>query len=444
MRASALVTAAVAACLTPAAVLAASAERPAGARAMASAYNATGRLVMRTFAQQPGNIVFSPLSLGSALNMATHGARGTTHAEMDRVLSTAGLPGGDARELMRVFDSYDTSATPPQCPPAAKLVGDECAVPAPQDGRCPMSAQSSDGQCLTPARRAPSAQIAIANALMILKDVAPSYVADLERDYDAEVFRKANLATINGWVASKTKGHVDKILDQLGPNDIAVILNAAYFRARWANVFAKGRTNDAPFWSSRDQSVPVKTMHQTARFAVVTGDGFRAIRLPYTVGQLAMVVVLPDAKDGVDAIGAALDAAALARLAKALETGPPRQVALALPKFKVDYDASVIPALMNAGLHLPFGDKADFSGMTGQGGAPVYISQIRHRATIEVDEDGTEATAATAIVFSIRAAPPRAETPEPFVVDRPFLFYVTDTATGAILFEGRIAQPATS
>jgi serpin B len=178
---------------------------------------------------------------------------------------------------------------------------------------------------------------------------------------------------------------------------------------------------------------------------VATRAGYRAIRLPYAVRALGMVIVLPDEVDGVDAVAGRLEQDELSGLFAELRR-PDKYVpvALALPRFKAAYGADLIAPFMRAGMKLAFDDRnADFSGMTGrppiEGG--VFIGAIIHRAVIEATEESTEAAAATAVVMMPLRAAPRPQTPEVFRVDRPFLFYVVDNATGAILFQGRIADP---
>jgi serpin B len=156
-----------------------------------------------------------------------------------------------------------------------------------------------------------------------------------------------------------------------------------------------------------------------------------------------MAIVVPDAIDGADAISARLDATAFGRLSADLDNAPVRRVDLFLPKFKLGYDAGSLVAPFRAlGMKLPFDPTAaDFSGI----GPDLVIGRILHRAAIEVDEEGTQASAATAVVFFSRSTAPRPrEETEVLRVDRPFLFYVTDKATGAILFQGRVSDPQAS
>jgi len=155
--------------------------------------------------------------------------------------------------------------------------------------------------------------------------------------------------------------------------------------------------------------------------------------------SLGLIIVVPEKIDGLGAFAAQFDAAKLAALRTALQS---QRVELALPRFKISSSFDLIPAFQAAGIKLAFSDNADFSGMTGRPVAEgsLKIGQIAHRAVVEVDETGTEAAAATAVVMMPTAAMP-SKPPEVFRVDRPFLFYLIDDATGTILFQGRINDP---
>jgi serpin B len=181
-------------------------------------------------------------------------------------------------------------------------------------------------------------------------------------------------------------------------------------------------------------------MHNVASYALVARPGYRAIRLPYDVGALGMIIVLPDAIDG----DMRLDADELPQLLAALRSPAIAEVALALPRFKVTFRAELVKLFQQAGMVRAFdAEQADFSGMTGRppSEAPFAIGEIEHRAVIDVMEDGTEAAAATAITFRFSGGTRMGLRQEAFRVDRPFLFYVVDDATDAVLFQGRIVDP---
>jgi serpin B len=218
-----------------------------------------------------------------------------------------------------------------------------------------------------------------------------------------------------------------------------------YFKARWATVFDNKLTKDEAFHLTRSQQAAVATMNETASHSLVSRGGYRALRLNYEVPELGLVIVLPDDMEGAGAVAARLGADQLAELFTALRDGQAKKpVALALPRFKAEYKADLVAPFRHAGMQKAFDpDTADFSGMSGRPVAQerLHISGIEHRAVIEVAEESTEAAAATAAVISPRSIHVEQATPEPFRVDHPFLFYLVDDTTGAILFEGRIADP---
>jgi serpin B len=313
-----------------------------------------------------------------------------------------------------------------QCQPGFRLVGNRCVVP----GAAPASAK-----------------FLAANALMLSKRgdlVSPDYVAALKTKYAAEVFKNASLEEINGWVAKKTEGKIDRMLDQIDPASVATLLNAVYFKARWASAFDPGLTKNEAFNLTRSQKADVALMNQTGSFSLVSRGGYRALRVNYQVPELGVVIVLPDDVEGVGAVARRLGANELAELFMALRDGQAKKpAALALPRFKAEFKADLAAPLRQAGIQKAFdANGADFSGMTGRpaGEGRVHIDQIVHRAVIEVAEESTEAAAATAV--GVRsAAITRPAPPESFRVDHPFLFYLVDDTTGAILFEGRVTDP---
>jgi len=235
------------------------------------------------------------------------------------------------------------------------------------------------------------------------------------------------------------------MLDKLDRDAAAVLLDAVYFKARWARVFDKKLTKDEAFHLTRSQQVDVALMNQTGRFSLVSRGGYRALRLNYEVPTLGLVIVLPDDVEGADAVARRFGANELAELFTALRDGQAmKPVALALPRFKTEYRADLVPPFRQAGMQKAFDpNAADFSGMTGRPAAQgrLYIGDIVHRAVIDVAEENTEAAASTAVVVRPTAVPVQPVAPEPFRVDHPFLFYLVEDATGMILFEGRIANP---
>jgi serpin B len=418
---------------------------------LARAYNATGQQLFGQFAA-PGNIVFSPYSIGTAMSMALSGARGDTASEMMRVLSmrmAADAVDTANAEMLSILNGYDHSPAPPLCPPGATVAGRNCEMQPVGDmkNQCRYGLLLQGERCIGAGTTPPSARLLAANALMLVRPgvVSEDYIATLKTRYAAEVFAGASLDDVNGWVARKTDGRIPAILDRLDPDSSAVLLDAVYFKARWVSVFDSKLTRNEAFHLTRAQQAEVPLMNQTGRFSLVSRGGYRAVRLNYQIPALGLVVVLPDDIEGADAVARRLGANELAELFTALRDGKAQKpVALALPRFKSEFKADLVGPFRQAGMQKAFDQKAaDFSGMTGRPVAQgrLYISRIAHRAVIEVAEENTEAAAATAVVVRPTAIPALPVSPEPFRVDHPFLFYLVDDATGAVLFEGRIADP---
>ena len=413
-------------------------------RTLSRAYNASGAELFKQLNGAGGNLVFSPYSIGTAMAMVLAGARGATERQMAEALWHS-LPRTEINkanaEVLATLKGYDRSAAVPSCPPGLNLVGENCTRPWTEAEGCRYPARRDADACVATPVRPPSAELSVADALMLTgrgEAISSEYRALLKQDYAAEVFENANLGDINAWVARQTHGKIARILDQLDPNAKAVLLNAVYFKARWAAVFSRSQTRDEPFHLTAAQAVPVPTMRQRGGYAMVARDGYRALRMPYEIEALGLIVVLPDAVEGVAKVGAGLDEAQLSELFTALRGVPVRQVELSLPRFKIESRLELVPLFKQVGMTLPFSDQADFGGMTARPQERIAISEIVHRAVIDVTEEGTEAAAATAITMMGSSMPSKIEE---FRVDRPFLFYLVDDATGAILFEGRINDP---
>lgn len=413
-------------------------------RTLTRAYNASGQRLFKELSAAAGNLVFSPYSIGTAMAMALAGARGETERQMLQVLqhrlTRPEIDRANAKALA-ALNAYDRSAVTPTCPPGLQLAGKRCEKPWTEAEGCQFPARREGEKCVAAPILPPSAELSIADALMLPRRddlISEAYRALLKRDYSAEVFEGVSLADINAWVARQTRGKIERILEQLDPNAVAVLLNAVYFKAKWASAFSRSQTRDEPFQVAAGKQVAVPTMRRRGGYALVAGEGYRALRLPYEVEALGMVIVLPDAVDGVAAVGAKLGEAQLSDLFAAIRAEPPKQVELALPRFKLESKIELGPLFQQAGMTLAFSGRADFSGMTSRPQERIAISDVVHRAVIDVMEDGTEAAAATAVTM-MRSSMPRSA--EEFHVDRPFLFYLVDDGTGAILFEGRVSNP---
>ncbi len=223
-----------------------------------------------------------------------------------------------------------------------------------------------------------------------------------------------------------------------------MLVNAIYFLGDWQDQFKKNSTFDQPFHVSKTEEHKVPMMHQMQHFRFVAKGGLKAVELPYKGGDMSMLVVLPDAVDGLDALEASFDAKKLESIVNSLKD---QNVNVALPKFKVDPAGalSLRDALAEIGMPLAFdADRADFTGIANPPSPAdrLYIGAVFHKAFVKVDEKGTEAAAATAVVMPRAGGmPPKAVS---FTADHPFLFFIRDHKTGLVLFMGRVADPAAS
>jgi serpin B len=418
-------------------------------RALTEAYNGSGLALFRQLSRAPGNIVFSPFSVGTAMAMALSGARAETEREMARVLKQRlDRPAMEAANgaVLSALHAYDKSAAP-KCSGGMRARAGRCEGPLPANGECSFPAEREGDLCVASGSFSPSARLLTANALMLTGQpgdlIAASYAALLKGKYDAEIFNNAGLDDVNGFVKRKTEGKIERILEQLDRSTAAVILNAVYFKARWGLVFDKAATTEGAFNLSRPQKISVPMMRRQGHFALAARPGYRSIRLAYDVGTIGMVIVLPNEIDGLKAVSDRFDANEWAPLVAALNSPDAvKATELAVPRFKASFDASLVSQFQDAGMKRAFDLKlADFSGMTGRPAVPLAIGTIKHRAVIEVTEDGTEAAAATAVSMVAGAARRPPEKPQVFHVDHPFLFAIVDDASGAILFQGRIDDP---
>ncbi len=389
-----LVTAVLAGALTP---LEAASSREVPARASLVGGNTVFAVQLyRELASTKGNLFFSPLSISSALGMTYAGARGETEREMQQALH---FELGQAR-LHAAFKGLNREL---------------------------MRGAVKDGQ-----------QLNIANGLCLTGgEVSDDFKRLLQDNYEAEIF-SGSLETINAWVKGKTEGRIPRILERLDPDSVCVLLNAIYFKGFWESRFDKRRTLAAPFSISADRQVKVPLMYQKGDFRLLAESDFQALALPYREGRLSMIVLLPQAPDGLASLEKRLTTENLAAWLAELDQGTVQELHLYLPKFKLETGYDLVPTCRQLGMHAAFdpGGGADFSGM-GWPKGKLWISQIRHKAFVEVDEEGTEAAAATAVEMRTLAL----QQYPVFRADHPFLFLIRDNPTGCILFMGRVVDP---
>ena len=346
--------------------------------------------------KKEGNVFFSPYSISVAMDMAYSGARGNTAEEMKAVLS----PGLEQSELPTVLKQLNVGLAA-----SAREGGQKLNI--------------ANGLCLTGG------------------DVSPEYKNLLKQSYDAEIFR-GDVDAINNWVNKQTEGKIEKILKQLDPNSVCVILNAIYFKGQWANQFKKEHTRKSPFKVSATKQVDVPLMYQKGKFQLTRQKDFQIISLPYAGGQFSMFVLLPHQIDGLATIKKQLTSENINQWVSALDRVRKQTVMLSLPQFKCETEYDLGSSLKNLGIKDAFLDsKADFQGM-GWPKGKLWISQVKHKAFIDVNEEGTEAAAATAVEMATRGMPRYPV----FRADHPFLFFIRDHQSGSILFMGRMNDPS--
>jgi len=264
--------------------------------------------------------------------------------------------------------------------------------------------------------------------------LAESYGAGL-RVLDFAGDSEGSRVKINHWVSEQTEGRIEDLIPAGAIDALTrlVLTNAIYYNAAWASPFTPERTQDGEFSLLEGNTVTVPMMRQSEHLGYAPGAGFQAVELPYDGHELSMIILLPDTGEFA-AFEEALDADLFGSIIDSIEL---QQVALAMPKFEFESEFNLNRALAELGMATAFGGDADFSGMTG--GTDLFISDVIHKAFVSVDEAGTEAAAATAVVMRLTAAGP--EEPVEVVVNRPFVFAIRDIQTGAVLFVGRVVDP---
>ena len=358
--------------------------------------------------KENGNLFCSPYSISLALAMTYAGARGETEQQMADTLHFA----LSQNRLHPAFNSVDIEL-----------------------GKRGEGAEGKDGEGF---------RLNIVNAIWGQKDYhfLPAFLDVLAENYGAGLrilnFINApeeSRITINKRVSDQTEGRIEDLIPQ-GLIDILtrlVLTNAIYFNAAWQYPFSEDATKDSTFYLLNGKEVTVPMMSQTESFGYTDGADYQAVELPYDGGELSMVIFLP--QDGhFETFEEALDTEQVNAIVNTLEQ---RQVALTMPKFEFESAFKLKPTLAAMGMPVAFSESADFSGMTGV--RDLYISEVVHKAFVSVDEAGTEAAAATAVIMKITALPPE---PVEVTVNRPFIFLIRDIETDAILFLGRVVDPA--
>jgi serpin B len=350
-----------------------------------------------------GNLFYSPYSISTALAMTSAGANGKTAEQMAKVLHFS----FDSKQIHSAF---------------AELIHDLTGNGLPRDFQLNV-AQSLWGDSGLAVR--PEFQ-----SLIHAKYGARLGLLNFQ-DHPEEA-----RVQINRWVEERTN---DKIKELLQKNDIdpltrMVLVNAIYFKATWQKPFPKSATNTSGVFHAGTKDAKTAMMHQTEQFNYGEENGVQVLELPYAGGELSMVVLLPRQVDGLGKLEQSLTAA---RLDVWLNNLSQREVAVELPRFKVETRFDLAQELQELGMPLAFSGEADFSGISET--EKLRISKVIHQAFVGVNESGTEAAAATAVVLQRAAI---AENTVAFKADHPFLFLVRDNRTHSILFLGRLTNPS--
>jgi serine protease inhibitor len=357
--------------------------------------------------EEEGNLFYSPYSISVALAMTYAGARGETAQQMADTLKF--LLGQD--RLHPAFNWLDAEL-------AKRGEG----------------AQGKDGQGF---------RLNIVNAIWGQKDYSflPAFLDVLAENYGAGLrildfindTEKSRVA-INDWVSDQTEDRIKDLIPQGAIDALTrlVLTNAIYFNAAWEYPFDKKMTANGPFYLLDGGHITVPMMQQTESFGYTQGEGYQAVELLYDGDELSMVILLPE-EGQFEVFEKALEAQKVSDIISDLQ---PTEVTLTMPKFEFDSEFSLKDTLESMGMPAAFSEAADFSGMTGT--QDLCISAVLHKAFVSVDEAGTEAAAATAVIVGETAIP---EQPVEVTVDHPFIFLIRDIETGAILFVGRVLNP---
>jgi serpin B len=367
--------------------------------------DAFAREVYAELARREGNIAVSPASIEACVLLALAGARGTT---ADEIVNTLRLGEEDAQNIAGLLDR------------ARARVAES-------------GADKSKKNVLT-----------IANSAWVQRGfpIHDAYRKLLETGgqatFEAVDFEKASEAArgaINHWVERETNGKISQLFapGSLDASTRLVLANAVYFKGLWQHPFNKMATKPQPFHRPGLPDLSVPMMHQAEKLRYLETDTYQAVELPYDESPYAMVVWLPRKLDGLAALEKAL---AGEGFEKSLHKLGRTTIDLLLPRFKVESNLGLVDVLGALGMKRAFTPSADFSGISSE---PLWISAVVHRALVEVDEEGTEAAAATGIVATTAAAVDR---PQPvFRANHPFLFAIRNTTTGDVLFVGRVVTP---
>ena len=358
------------------------------------AFNIFNKLIMEDSGQ---NVFISPLSILLALAMTYNGAVGDTNLAMADAMEFSGM---DMEELNQGFSDLMVSI----------LNGD------------------------------PSVQINIANSIWSRLGFDPKEdFVDINKKYYSSEVKELDFSdpgavdTINDWIEDATEEKIKKMLTVIPGDVVMYLINAIYFKGDWTYPFEEEATYEEDFNLEDGSKKSVEMMHIVEHYDYITGENFGMVRLPYGDEKFSMYIVLPDEGAAVDSIVGFLDSYYYDNLRNSMVD---REIRLAMPKYKMEYGVKVLnDVLTELGMGIAFGPEADFSGIN----PGIFISEVMHKAVIEVNEKGSEAAAATVVAMAESAMP--VDEMIEFTVDRPFFFVIADDRSGAILFMGKVVSP---
>jgi serine protease inhibitor len=348
---------------------------------------------------EPKNAMISPMSISLALAMVYNGTNGGTKKQMEDMLHKSGLTPDDInqsyKDLVSALVSHD-----------------------------------------------PKVELAISNAIFYRNSfsVKTDFISTNQDYYNAEVsgldFSKTTetLNKINGWVNTNTKGKIEKILEKVNPEDIMYLLNAIYFNGEWQYRFDPKETIDMPFTKEDNQVVQVPTMTIENPYKLYSNENFQMLEMPYGSGKYSMLIFLPASGKNTNDVISLLNSDNMTNwLSKMSE----QKKKVFLPKFEFKFEDSLVDELKTLGMTDAFNDaKANLSGISDA--AKLVISEVMHKTYIKVDERGTEAAAVTGITVGLTSIGPDTS----FRADHPFVFAIREKDTNAILFIGKVMNPA--
>jgi serine protease inhibitor len=349
------------------------------------------------------NVFISPLSVSLALAMTYNGAEGSTQQAMHEAMRLPDIP------VTRINEAWQ------------KLIKDLGSVD-------------------------PKVIMTIANSIWYREgfQVQTPFINANKKYYNAEVralnFDRADAADIiNKWVSDNTNKLIEKIIDNIQSETVMYLINAIYFKGQWKYEFDPAETAPAPFYLHRGGNKEVPMMHQSEMFGYYNNNMFSAAELPYGRGNYSMIVVLPHLQSSVFEVQQVLDEALWHELSDSFSNT--RELIVTFPKFSFAFEQKLKKVLSGMGMGIAFEpNMANFAGINPQ--AELFISEVIHKAFVEVNEEGTEAAAVTAVEVGVTSFDPN--TPVLFRVDRPFLFFIKEKYTNAVIFAGRVMDPSES